>query len=106
MAAEHTFVNKQAGVKPWKSAGLILTYWCNCRCAICYLNCSPQHKAVFMGVSEALGYWKGLQAMAGPQSKVHLSGGEAFGNWPRLLAILQAAQQRRGRRRAPRAAIQ
>ena len=44
-----------------------------------------------MTVDDVLTYWKGLEAMAGPAAKVHLTGGEAFANWPALLAILQAA---------------
>lgn len=82
---------KPLSPKPWKAAGLILTYWCNCRCAICYLNCSPKQRNSFMSVSDALTYWKGIEAMAGPAAKVHLTGGEAFANWAALLAILQAA---------------
>ncbi len=82
---------KPISPKPWKSAGLILTYWCNCRCAFCYLNCGPKQRTSFMTVDDVLTYWKGLEAMAGPAAKVHLTGGEAFANWPALLAILQAA---------------
>ncbi|NIA08101.1 MAG: hypothetical protein GWP14_10800 [Actinobacteria bacterium] len=44
-----------------------------------------------MPVSDALAYWQSLESMAGPQAKVHLTGGEPFSNWPALLAILQAA---------------
>lgn len=44
-----------------------------------------------MSVADALTYWKGLEVMAGPAAKVHLTGGEAFADWPALLAILQAA---------------
>ena len=77
--------------KPWKAAGLILTYWCNCRCAICYLNCGPNQGTSFMSISDALAHWKGIEDMAAPAAKVHLTGGEPFANWPALLAILQAA---------------
>ena len=44
-----------------------------------------------MSVSDALDYWKGLEAMAGAGAKIHLSGGEPFGNWRSLLAILREA---------------
>lgn len=44
-----------------------------------------------MSVHDALAYWRSLEAMAGPQAKIHLSGGEPFSNWPALLGILQAA---------------
>ena len=44
-----------------------------------------------MSVDDALTYWKGLEAMAGPGAKVHLTGGEAFANWPALLEILRSA---------------
>ena len=29
-------------VKYWSFAGLMLTYWCNARCASCYLRCGPE----------------------------------------------------------------
>ena len=44
-----------------------------------------------MSVSDALAYWKSLEAMAGQGAKVHLTGGEPFSNWPALLAILREA---------------
>ena len=44
-----------------------------------------------MSVSDALSYWQALEVLAGPGTKVHLTGGEPFGNWPGLMAILRAA---------------
>ena len=79
-------------VKPWKFAGLILTYWCSSRCANCYLSCRPDREVDFMSVADALNYWQSLEAMAGTGAKVHLTGGEPFGNWPALLSILRAAR--------------
>ena len=31
--------------KLWRSAGLMLTYRCNCACEFCYYNCSPKHSS-------------------------------------------------------------
>lgn len=47
-----------------------------------------------MIAAEAVNYWLDLEALAGAGVKVHLTGGEPFGNWPGLLAILQAARAR------------
>lgn len=45
-----------------------------------------------MSPAAALEYWHDLRVLAGPELKVHLTGGEPFGDWPALLAVLQAAQ--------------
>ena len=73
---------------PWKSAGLVLTYSCDSRCAICHLRCSPAQQGSFMSPDAALEYWHDLKDLAGANLKVHLTGGEPFGDWPALLAVL------------------
>jgi len=87
-------------VKYWSFAGLMLTYWCNARCASCYLRCGLSRREE-MSVEQALGYWAGL-AEASPQGcRVHLSGGEPFGNWPRLIELCRQAQSAGITARAP-----
>lgn len=77
-------------VKYWSYAGLILTYWCNGVCASCYLCCSPA-RAEEMTADDALAFWRGLTD-AGPHGcRVHLTGGEPFGDWPRLIEVARRA---------------
>lgn len=78
-------------VKYWSAAGLVLTYWCNARCASCYLCCGPD-RSDEMSVSDALEFWRQLVAASPHGCRVHITGGEPFGNWPRLIELL-----RRGR---------
>ena len=77
-------------VKHWSFAGLLLTYWCNARCASCYLCCGPQRHEE-MSVEDALGFWAGLQAACPHGCRIHLSGGEPFGDWPRLICLCRRA---------------
>jgi MoaA/NifB/PqqE/SkfB family radical SAM enzyme len=78
----------------WEFAGLLLTYWCNASCAFCYVYSSPD-RGGRMSVADALEMWRGLDRLAaerGKKMRIHLSGGEAFGDWPRLLSIIRAAR--------------
>ena len=77
--------------KLWRSAGLLLTYKCNCACEFCYYHCSPD-KGGLMPVDMALNAWRSLMDLAGTGAKVHLTGGEPFLYWEHLLSILEAAQ--------------
>ena len=79
-------------VKHWSFAGLILTYWCNAHCASCYLRCD-EGGGDEMSVEQALGYWASLAAASPHGCRIHLSGGEPFGDWPRLIEICRRAQQ-------------
>jgi methylenetetrahydrofolate dehydrogenase (NADP+) / methenyltetrahydrofolate cyclohydrolase len=79
----------------WEFAGLLLTYWCNARCAFCYLFGGPDRGGE-MSAARAVELWRGLDRLAaagGKTMRIHLAGGEPFGDWPRLLAVLQAARQ-------------
>jgi len=79
----------------WEYAGLMLTYWCNAKCAFCYVYSGPD-RGGRMEVAEALDYWHGLREVAaagGKSMRVHLSGGEPFGDWPHLLAVAEAAHR-------------
>ncbi len=78
-------------VKPWSAAGLILTYWCNGRCASCYLCCGPDRSEA-MTVEQALGYWRSLQQASPHGCRIHLTGGEPFGDWPMLIELARRAK--------------
>jgi len=78
-------------LKLWRSAGLLLTYKCNCACEFCYYNCSPE-KAGLMTVDTAMHAWRALEALAGEGARVHLTGGEPFLYWERLIEILEQAK--------------
>lgn len=88
--------NKESGrdepkFKLWRSAGLLLTYKCNCACEFCYYNCSSD-KDGLMPVDMAIAAWKSLKELAGTATKVHLTGGEPFLYWEHLLKIMQKAE--------------
>lgn len=78
----------------WEYAGLLLTYWCNARCAFCYVYSGPDRTG-HMSIETAVALWRGLEQHAaahGKTMRVHLSGGEPFGDWPRLAGVLRAAR--------------
>ncbi|TKJ39571.1 MAG: hypothetical protein CEE38_02285 [Planctomycetes bacterium B3_Pla] len=77
--------------KLWRSAGLLLTYKCNCACEFCYYNCGLD-KGGLMPVETALNAWQSLRILAGDSAKIHITGGEAFLYWEHLLKVLQAAK--------------
>ncbi|MBN2136199.1 MAG: radical SAM protein [Sedimentisphaerales bacterium] len=79
-------------LKLWRSAGLLLTYKCNCACAFCYYNCGPD-KGGLMAVKTAIGAWRSLKVLAGDSARIHLTGGEPFLYWERLVEILEEAKQ-------------
>jgi len=79
-------------LKLWRSAGLLLTYKCNCACEFCYYSCSPE-KAGLMPVETAVNAWRSVEVLAGGNANVHLTGGEPFLYWERLIEILEAARK-------------
>jgi MoaA/NifB/PqqE/SkfB family radical SAM enzyme len=79
--------------KLWRSAGLLLTYKCNCSCEFCYYHCGPD-KGGLMPVDMAISAWQSLKNLAGETAKVHLTGGEAFLYWEHLEQILVEAQKK------------
>jgi len=97
VAADQATVADLPGVPQpavWEFAGLLLSYWCSARCAFCYVNAGPQ-QCDWMSVATAIGLWRDLDRLAasrGKSMRIHLAGGEPFGNWPRLVAILRAAR--------------
>jgi MoaA/NifB/PqqE/SkfB family radical SAM enzyme len=78
--------------KLWRSAGLMLTYKCNCACEFCYYNCNPD-KGGLMPVDVAVNAWQSLKALAGDGAKIHITGGEPFLYWDHLLEILEQGQK-------------
>lgn len=81
-------------LKLWRSAGLLLTYKCNCRCQFCYYNCSPE-KGGLMPVDTVINTWQSLKKLAGDTAKIHLTGGEPFLYFERLCEILKAGKKER-----------
>jgi len=78
-------------VKYWSSAGLLLSYWCNARCESCYLCCGVEHQQ-WMSVDFALTVWRQLVQASPHGCRVHLTGGEPFGNWPLLIELASRAK--------------
>jgi len=78
----------------WRSAGLLLTYKCNCICEFCYYNCGPD-KDGLMPIDTALSSWHSMKILAGDASKIHITGGEPFLYWDHLLQILEEAKIRK-----------
>jgi hypothetical protein len=79
---------------PWEFAGLLLTYACNARCAFCYVAAGPQHRDT-LETATALALWRSLDELAaahGKTMRVHLTGGEPFLDWVRLVALVRAAR--------------
>jgi len=78
--------------KVWRSAGLLLTYKCNAKCEFCYYNCSPKQGGL-MPVEMAINAWRSLKELAGDNAKIHITGGEPFLYWKRIVEILQEAKK-------------
>lgn len=82
----------EAKFKLWRSAGLLLTYKCNCACEFCYYNCSPD-KGGLMPIDTAMSAWQSLKILAGDNAKIHITGGEPFLYWEHLQEILKDARK-------------
>ena len=80
--------------KLWRSAGLLLTYKCNCACEFCYYTCSPDKKGL-MSVDTAISAWQSLKILAGDSAKIHITGGEPFLYWEKVQEILEEAQNQK-----------
>ncbi|MFA5863228.1 MAG: radical SAM protein [Phycisphaerae bacterium] len=80
---------------PWQYAGLMLSYWCSAECAFCYVNGGPRH-TFWADAEKIVDWWRQLDSLAkrnGGTVKIHLTGGEVFGNWPLLIKILELANK-------------
>lgn len=78
--------------KIWRSAGFLLTYKCNAKCEFCYYNCSPKQGGL-MPVEMVIGSWRSLKELAGESAKIHITGGEPFLYWDRLVEILREVKK-------------
>jgi MoaA/NifB/PqqE/SkfB family radical SAM enzyme len=77
-----------------RSAGLLLTYRCSAACEFCYYHCSPE-KGGLLPVETCLAAWRSLKDLAGDAAKVHLTGGEPFLCWDRLVEILAEGRRQK-----------
>jgi radical SAM family protein len=73
------------------AAGLLLTTWCNARCAHCYELSHPGRR-LWMDQADARRHLSSLASLGVPASGVHIGGGEPFGDYPRLLSVVRAAR--------------
>jgi len=78
--------------KLWHSAGLLLTYKCNAACEFCYYNYSPRQDGL-MSVETAVSSWQSLKDLTGDSAKIHITGGEPFLYWERLVEILKEGKR-------------
>jgi MoaA/NifB/PqqE/SkfB family radical SAM enzyme len=97
MKLSDNIYNKETGrdepkFKLWRSAGLLLTYKCNCNCEFCYYNCGPQQNGL-MSVDTAINAWQSLKILAGDTAKIHITGGEPFLYWDHLQQVLEQAKK-------------
>lgn len=86
---------RRVSLRAWEFAGLMTTYWCNARCAFCYVHSSDQ-RGGHMSPTDAVAWWQQLDrvaAMVGKRARVHITGGEPFGDFEHLCSILAAIQQ-------------
>ena len=83
--------SKPMPVKHWSFAGLLLTYWCNARCASCYV-CSGPQAGGDADVESALALWEGLAAASPHGCRIHIGGGEPFGRWETLIELARRAR--------------
>jgi len=81
-----------AKFKLWRNVGLLLTYKCNAACEFCYYGCSPTQGGL-MDIEIAIECWKSVRELAGDAGKVHITGGEPFLYFDRLIEILEAGKK-------------
>jgi hypothetical protein len=79
-------------LKLWRSAGLMLTYKCNCACEFCYYSCSPEKEGL-MSRDVFLCAWESLLRIAGNDTKIHITGGEPFLYFDYLVSLLEEAKK-------------
>lgn len=71
--------------------GLILSYKCQCACAHCLYNCGPEWSE-WMSEVDIYSALKAMTILERPL-QVHITGGEPFLNFPRLLCAVESAKQ-------------
>ena len=72
---------------------MMLTYECPAACEFCYYRCSPSQKGV-MSVDTAMRVWEGLRELAGETASIHITGGEPFLYFERMVEILDEGRRR------------
>jgi hypothetical protein len=77
---------------PIEAAGLLITDWCPARCRHCYVSAGPDRGA-WMTLAAAEGHLAALARLRVPAEGIHIGGGEPFGNFDLLLAIVRAARK-------------
>jgi hypothetical protein len=81
-------------MQPWLQAGLMHSYWCSASCEFCYVSSCPAH-TFWATAKQIVDRWKQLDELAiryGSRVKIHLTGGEVFGNWELLVEVLEQAR--------------
>ena len=84
-------MNRNSEMLQITSAGLLLTYWCNARCAHCYEISGPDRTA-WMSAGDARRHFEALARLGLDPSGIHVGGGESFGDYPLLLDVVRAAR--------------
>ena len=87
-----TLTRQQPKFKIWSSAGLLLTYKCNCSCEFCYYNCSPEKNGL-MSEDIFISSWQSIKSLAGETAKIHITGGEPFLYFDYLCELLETAKK-------------
>lgn len=80
-------------LKYWAFAGISITNWCSAACPQCYMCCDPQ-KNHWMEVDQALDLWDQLERFNPQGCRIHITGGEPFGDFDRLLTLCEQARAR------------
>jgi hypothetical protein len=78
-------------MEPITAAGLLVTDWCPARCRHCYVGSGPD-RSRWMAAQDAAGHLAALQRLGVPAAGIHIGGGEPFGDFDRLITIVQAAR--------------
>ena len=77
---------------PIEAAGLLVTDWCPARCRHCYVSAGPEGTR-WMAPDAAGGHMAALARLGVPSEGIHVGGGEPFGNFDLLLAIVRQARR-------------
>ncbi|MBM4018217.1 MAG: radical SAM protein [Planctomycetes bacterium] len=85
-------VMPQQHLAPVTAAGLLATDWCPAQCRHCYESAGPGGTR-WMTVDAAAGHLAALARLGAAAEGIHIGGGEPFGDFDRLLAIVRAARQ-------------
>jgi hypothetical protein len=79
-------------LQPIQAAGLLITDWCPAACRHCYVSSGPGGRT-WMSVEDAEGHFAALARLGVAGQAVHVTGGEPFGDFERLLEIVRAARR-------------